>query len=395
MTVYPRQKLNFNLQDFFWLFFKLLNKNAIKDNDPCLLEQLKNHFGTNNLILTPSATYSFYKILKFLGINTGDSVILPAKVYPDFSKIISSMGAKCTFIEIDPATLNLDYKDIVKKDASGKIVVLPIHYGLVPKNIKKIVVLLKKKKCKIIFDSVQYFFPDKFLIQNGDALIYSFSRAKDLDLMGGGLIISKSKKLLDYINNESSRNLCPSRFYLLKNILRYFYMYFFTNKIIFPLVTFPLLLINSCFNKEIIASTPNKLFAPKKLALGSLNSSYRMCNLQFWFGVRKLPSTASLIKRRSMLGNDFYDFVSKNVKEISVPAVFRSIYYTFPIISRDKNLAKKLLRKGIDTKPSFLQDCSRQSLELFGKVIHIPMYSRGKKDLTRFKKNFIKCINNA
>jgi len=393
MAVYPRQRLNLEFKDFLWLFQNLFRKNSIMDDDLSFLEKLQQKFKTKNIVLTPSATYSFYKILSFLNVGPKTQVVLPANIYPSFPKIVKLLGAEPIFIEMDEKTLNLDYNDLKKKDITGKIVLVPIHYGILPENIEQILEFLKEHNCKIIIDSVQYFQHDDLLLNNGDVIIYSFSRAKDLDLLGGGAVISKSKKLIRYFSKSLEKNQLPTKISLLKDILKYCYIYFFTNKIIFPVFTYPLLLLNSFIKKDAVASTPSILFKENSLNLKMLESSTKMCNLQFWLGNRKLEDIGLRIRKRTKIAKNFYDFINKNANTVSVPKIYDGNFYTFPIISKDPGLRKRLLFHGIDTNNSFLKDCSKQSSNIFSRVIHVPIYGFRKREYKKFKKNILKSLN--
>ncbi len=395
MAVYPRQRINLEFADFGFIIGNLLMKGSTKDDEQDFLRLLRRRFGTENMLLTPSATHSFYRIMGFYNVGSGDRVFLPANVYPSFPEIIRLMGATPVFIEMNKDTLNLDYDDLAKKDISGNIVLVPIHYGILPTDIGKIISLLKEKNSRMIFDSVQYFHPDDLVLKNADAVIYSFGRAKDLDLLGGGAVIAGSSRMKDYISESLKRCTAPSRFSLLADMLKYFYMYFFTSRPVFPVVTYPLLLLNSVIGKDAVGSTPELLFGKKGLDLASLGSARKMCNLQFRLGKRKLRQAEERIRHRRLLGSELHGFVKKNAKNVSVPNISDGIFYTFPIISRAKGLRKRLLFNGIDTHESFLLDCTGKSEELFSKVLHVPIYCFSEAEFSSFRKRFVKSLSNS
>jgi len=65
-----------------------------------------------------------------LGLKQGDEVILPVHTYVATAEVIALLGFTPVFVDVDPATFNLDVTKIEEKITSKTKAIVPVHlYG--------------------------------------------------------------------------------------------------------------------------------------------------------------------------------------------------------------------------------------------------------------------------
>ena len=91
--------------------------------------------------------------------------------------------------------------------------------------------------------------------------------------------------------------------------------------------------------------------------------NYRFTNIQAAIGCGQLKNIVKIVKKKRDIGNLYYEEL-KNLKNISLQTnkakYAKNIYWVFGVVIKKKskinrnNVMKKLLRKGIDTRPFFV-----------------------------------------
>jgi len=152
--------------------------------------------GTDALIIS----------LRSLGIGTGDEVIVPANSFIATSEAVSAVGAKVVFVDINPATFNIDVNQIEKKITNKTKAIIPVHLYGQPADMALILSIAKKYNLKVIEDSAQahlaeYRFSSsgwKMTGTMGDMANFSFFPGKNLGAYGdAGAIVTNDKVLAE------------------------------------------------------------------------------------------------------------------------------------------------------------------------------------------------------
>src|SRR5687767_10607630 len=84
--------------------------------------------GSRYVFLTTSCTHALELAALTLDLAPGDEVILPSFTFTSTANAFLLRGAKLVFAEIDPATFNLDPKDVVKRLTPRTKAILLVHY---------------------------------------------------------------------------------------------------------------------------------------------------------------------------------------------------------------------------------------------------------------------------
>lgn len=182
------------------LYNIILNNNFILGKEVDELEnKLAEYVGTKYCITTSSGTDSLLIALLSLNISNGDEVITTPYTWISPAEMISFLGAKPVFVDIDPQTFNIDEKLIEKAITKKTKAIMPVSiYGQCP-NIEAINRIAKKHSLPVIEDGAQSFgskYKNKFSCSLTTIGSTSFFPSKPLGCYGdGGALFTNDDEL--------------------------------------------------------------------------------------------------------------------------------------------------------------------------------------------------------
>ena len=139
-----------------------------------------------------------------LGFKSGDEVILPVFTYVATAEVISLLGLKPVFVDVDEKTFNLDIHQVENKITSRTVAVVPVHLFGQSAAMEPLMSIAKKFNVHIIEDFAQaigavYTFVDgnsKKVGTLGEVGCTSFFPSKNLGCYGdGGALVTKDETL--------------------------------------------------------------------------------------------------------------------------------------------------------------------------------------------------------
>jgi dTDP-4-amino-4,6-dideoxygalactose transaminase len=142
------------------------------------------YLGTREAIGVANGTDALVLVLDAMGIGPGDEVICPSFTFYATAEAIARRGATPVFVDIDPATYNLDPEDVAAKITAKTRTILPVHLFGRPAPLHD----LAKLDLPLVEDAAQAFgSPD--VARVGIASTFSFYPTKNLFGLGdGGLV---------------------------------------------------------------------------------------------------------------------------------------------------------------------------------------------------------------
>lgn len=164
--------------------------------------------GVKYAIGVNSGTDALFLSLKALEIKTGDEVITTPFTFIATAEIISNLGAKPVFADIDEKTFNIDSKEIEKKITKKTKAIIPVHLFGQTAEMDKIMTIAKKHNLYVIEDTAQAVGAKRQMINGkwqmagsiGNCGCFSFFPLKNLGGYGdGGMIITNDKKIAEKI----------------------------------------------------------------------------------------------------------------------------------------------------------------------------------------------------
>jgi len=232
------------LRDLFHsLYYPLKNKKIIREYELRIGEYLG---SAEPPIFFPFARTGFFAILEALNLPPGSKILLPSITIKPLLDVALHFNLRPILVDLDVRTGCWDLaslRNALKEDP--KVALLTYLFGVVP-NLEEILPLLAQSNAIVIEDFSQAFgaqFAGKSLGTLGHFGICSTSSTKTLDTYGGAVVFSQDsshQELLRKIQLSFNR---PKRMTLIRKIMKNMVRNTATNKLIFTLVTFPIILI--------------------------------------------------------------------------------------------------------------------------------------------------------
>ncbi|MCU0641443.1 MAG: DegT/DnrJ/EryC1/StrS family aminotransferase [Candidatus Margulisbacteria bacterium] len=152
--------------------------------------------GVKYAVAMNSGTATLHAALEAVGVGPGDEVISPAfTVFMDTSATLHA-NAVPVYADIDPATWNIDPKDVARKiTPKTKAIIAVSIYGLAP-DLDPIMELASKNGLAVIEDNAQSMlntYKGRMVGTIGHMASYSFENTKHLSCGEGGMIITDNE----------------------------------------------------------------------------------------------------------------------------------------------------------------------------------------------------------
>jgi len=166
------------------------------------------YLNVKHAISCNSGTDALLLILEAMGIGAGDEVITSPFTFFATAECISRVGAVPVFVDVDPDTMNIDPRNIVKAITANTKAILPVHIFGQPAQMEEIMEIAKQYKLFVIEDACQaigatYTFSDgmvKKVGTIGHAAAFSFYPTKNLGAYGdGGMMTTNDDALAQII----------------------------------------------------------------------------------------------------------------------------------------------------------------------------------------------------
>ena len=150
--------------------------------------------------ITNSCTAALEAAALLINIKKGDEIIMPSFTFVSTATAFVLRGGVPNFVDIDPLTMNIDYKKIEKAITKKTKAIVAVHYAGIACQIKQIKKICKKYKIYLIEDAAHSFnskFENKHLGTFGDIASFSFHETKNIISGEGGALIINNKNLID------------------------------------------------------------------------------------------------------------------------------------------------------------------------------------------------------
>ena len=178
-----------------------------------LLEQkVAQKIKARHAIGVANGSDALYLALLALGVGNGDEVITTPFTFFATAGAISRTGAVPVFVDIDPATFNLDPALIAARISKKTKAILPVHLFGLPCDMEGILKIAKQFSLPVVEDAAQSFgatFRGSQTGSIGDIGCFSFYPTKNLGGAGdGGIMTTSSPELaekLKLLRNHGSR----------------------------------------------------------------------------------------------------------------------------------------------------------------------------------------------
>jgi UDP-2-acetamido-2-deoxy-ribo-hexuluronate aminotransferase len=164
------------------------------------LEQSCSEFmGVKHAIACNSGTDALQLVLMAWGIAPGDEIITTPFTFVATAEVISILGAKPVFVDIDQNDFNIDVTKIEAAITANTKAIMPVHLYGQAANMDAILQIAEKHELKVLEDSAQAFgakYKGKRVCSLGDAAGMSFYPSKNIGAHGdGGMVFTNNDEL--------------------------------------------------------------------------------------------------------------------------------------------------------------------------------------------------------
>ncbi len=275
-------------------------------------KKLSNYIGKKYGITVSNGTAALEVAIKSLNLKPKSHIIIPNFSIISTALAVIKNGHIPIFIDCELDTWNMKIPEIKNKISKKTKCIIATHIYGYPCEIEKIQKICKQNKLFLIEDAAEMIghkYKNKQCGFYGDLSVFSFYANKHITTGEGGMIVT---------NNTDLHKRCKS-------------------------------LRNLCFGS-----------GDKRFFHNEIGWNYRMTNIQAALGLSQLKNIKSIIKKKIKIGNHYYDKL-KNINNVYIQKPFKdkiqNVYWVVGILIKKKininNFRKKLLKKGIQTRPFF------------------------------------------
>ncbi len=159
--------------------------------------------GTRHAVGVASGTDALHLALLACGVGPGDEVVTTPFTFIATSEAIVNCGARPVFVDIDPATYDIDPARIAARITPRTKAIIPVHLYGQPADMDPILSVAKRHHVRVIEDCAQALgaeYKGKKVGSIGDAGCLSFFPAKNLGCYGdGGMVVTSDPKISETV----------------------------------------------------------------------------------------------------------------------------------------------------------------------------------------------------
>jgi dTDP-4-amino-4,6-dideoxygalactose transaminase len=146
-----------------------------------------------------SATAGLHLALEAIGIGPGDEVITTPYTFTSTAEVVRYLGAHPVFVDIDPATFNMNPSKIEQAITVHTKAIIPVHFAGLPCEMESILQIAQKYGLKVVEDAA-HAFPTTYhrkLIGtlDSDVTVFSFYATKTITTGEGGMVVTKKPEI--------------------------------------------------------------------------------------------------------------------------------------------------------------------------------------------------------
>ncbi|KAK0115953.1 hypothetical protein ONS95_012995 [Cadophora gregata] len=155
--------------------------------------------GRGRVFLTTSCTSALEIAAIVLDVKPGDEVIVPLYTYVSTINAWLLRGATLVYVDVEPATMNIDHKLIEAAITPKTRVIVAVHYAGVACEMDSIMSLADRYNLLVVEDAAQALtatYKSRCLGSIGDISCFSFHETKNFTSGGQGGALSINKESL-------------------------------------------------------------------------------------------------------------------------------------------------------------------------------------------------------
>ena len=158
--------------------------------------ELSRHCGGRPVRSFNSGTAALEVALRLAGVGPGHEVITTPLSWVSTSNVILEVGARPVFVDIDPATRNIDVERIEAAITPATRAILPVFLAGLPVDLDGLYALARRHGLRVVEDAAQAFgsrWRGERIGALGDLVAFSFQANKNVTCGEGGALVLTSE----------------------------------------------------------------------------------------------------------------------------------------------------------------------------------------------------------
>ncbi len=169
--------------------------------------------GAKYAIGVSNATTALHLSLKALGVGRGDEVIVPDMTFVATANAVIHSGAIPVFADVETADMNISIESIKDNITTKTKAILPVHFAGKVCNIEEVMKIARSNNLLVIEDCAHAIgarYENKHVGNFGEAGCFSFYPTKNITTIEGGMIITNSRKVAEYVRAARNHGITKS-----------------------------------------------------------------------------------------------------------------------------------------------------------------------------------------
>lgn len=161
-------------------------------------ERFRQRTGAPYATSVCSGTAGMHLVLWALGIEEGDEVITPSMTFASTLNLLTLLGAKPVFVDVDYDTLLIRTEKIEEKITDRTKAIIPVHFAGAPADMDVILEIARRHHLFVIEDAAHALgsrYKDKPSGGFGQIAVFSFHPIKNITTAEGGMVVHYSDNL--------------------------------------------------------------------------------------------------------------------------------------------------------------------------------------------------------
>ncbi|MGE9295396.1 MAG: DegT/DnrJ/EryC1/StrS family aminotransferase [Puniceicoccales bacterium] len=163
---------------------------------------LREYFDAPSAQCCASATAGLLMALLSLDLKPGDEVITSSMTFVATLNTIVLAGARPVLVDVDPATGNLDLRQVEEVITMKTRALMPVHFAGLPVDLDAVYSIAERHELRVIEDCAHAIGAEhrgRRLGSFGDTQVFSFHPNKNMTTGEGGCVVTRDEKMISYI----------------------------------------------------------------------------------------------------------------------------------------------------------------------------------------------------
>jgi dTDP-4-amino-4,6-dideoxygalactose transaminase len=354
------------------------------DAVPLFESRFAEFIGVNDAIAVPSGRAGLRFIYDAIGLEPGAEVICASFAYPVVPHLTRSLGYRVRFAECELETLGMDPKALAAKITPATRVVIATHLYGVPCRIAEIAEIAARNGAILIEDCAHCFgaaVDDRRAGSFGDFAYFSFETSKPINTLGGGMVTTRDAEAAGRIRKIVAAEPGKDLGWLTRRLNKTTFEATVTHPLFFNLGVYPALRFAQ--RRE---ETEERFASGYQRDEVTMHGRFgRYTNYQAELGLTQMKDPIPRIERRIANAHRLIERLAGKVhlQRNDRPGVVSNYMLVTALFPRMREVARSLLRMGVDTKHHYMRDCTGIAEDdgpfpiaarLEREVLHLPAY---------------------